>query len=307
MSEAATSYLYSGEQFDSRIGQQYLRARYYNAATGTFNRLDPFFGNQSDPQSFHKYLYTHGDPVNGIDPTGFFFTLAGLGFSSSVSGNARSQNAASQMAMQTRLSRAIRAFSRVYSKVNKAWDWVNAARDAFDLLQLDARDLFRLQTVVNSRLTLNGPLMRISLPASIKRKFRRVLGPFYKLAENNVAQEWIGVLGSVLVGKVLGFEATKVGVGYTGIDGILHKPNIGFAIIEAKGGSSRLSSGQMEDRWIGERLRRLARTNTERSFRQAVRQRQPMVAMVVSLNIMQNELKAQMKTYPNVGSWDRRL
>jgi RHS repeat-associated protein len=62
--------LYSGEQFDAKIGQQYLRARYYDPVTGRFNRLDPFFGNLSDPQSFHKYLYTHGDPVNEIDPSG---------------------------------------------------------------------------------------------------------------------------------------------------------------------------------------------------------------------------------------------
>jgi RHS repeat-associated protein len=64
--------LYSGEQFDSKIGQQYLRARYYDPATGRFNRLDPFFGDINDPQSLHKYLYTHADPINGIDPTGWF-------------------------------------------------------------------------------------------------------------------------------------------------------------------------------------------------------------------------------------------
>ncbi|MDR3196403.1 MAG: RHS repeat-associated core domain-containing protein [Planctomycetaceae bacterium] len=69
-SVALTEFLYSGEQFDSKIGQQYLRARYYDPATGRFNRLDPFFGNLNDPQSLHKYLYTHADPVNGIDPTG---------------------------------------------------------------------------------------------------------------------------------------------------------------------------------------------------------------------------------------------
>ncbi|QDU80100.1 hypothetical protein Pla110_18220 [Polystyrenella longa] len=69
---AITSLLYSGEQYDTRIQQQYLRARYYNALTGGFNRVDPFFGNLDDPQSLHKYLYTHGDPVNGIDPTGMF-------------------------------------------------------------------------------------------------------------------------------------------------------------------------------------------------------------------------------------------
>jgi RHS repeat-associated protein len=67
---ALTEFLYSGEQFDSKIGQQYLRARYYDPTTGRFNMLDPFFGNQFDPQSFHKYLYTHADPMNNIDPSG---------------------------------------------------------------------------------------------------------------------------------------------------------------------------------------------------------------------------------------------
>jgi RHS repeat-associated protein len=70
--EALTEFLYCGEQFDSKIGQQYLRARYYDPVTGRFNRLDPFFGNLNDPQSFHKYLYTHADPINEIDPSGLF-------------------------------------------------------------------------------------------------------------------------------------------------------------------------------------------------------------------------------------------
>jgi RHS repeat-associated protein len=69
---ALTTHLYSGEQTDQLTGLQYLRARYYNPATGTFNRLDPFAGNFSDPQSLHKYLYTHGDPVGSADPTGLW-------------------------------------------------------------------------------------------------------------------------------------------------------------------------------------------------------------------------------------------
>lgn len=68
--QALTALLYSGEAFDSRIGLQYLRARFYDPNVGRFNRLDPFSGNLRDPQSLHKYLYTHGDPVNGWDPTG---------------------------------------------------------------------------------------------------------------------------------------------------------------------------------------------------------------------------------------------
>ncbi|NLS92469.1 MAG: RHS repeat-associated core domain-containing protein [Planctomycetaceae bacterium] len=70
LANALTTLLYSGEMTDQLTGLQYLRARYYNPATGTFNRLDPFKGNFRDPQSLHKYLYTHADPVNGIDPSG---------------------------------------------------------------------------------------------------------------------------------------------------------------------------------------------------------------------------------------------
>ncbi|UDQ98312.1 RHS repeat-associated core domain-containing protein [Lentisphaerota bacterium WC36G] len=66
---AATDLLYSGEQFDSTLQQQYLRARYYDQNSGRFNRLDPFAGNNDDPQSLHKYTYCHSDPVNAIDPS----------------------------------------------------------------------------------------------------------------------------------------------------------------------------------------------------------------------------------------------
>ncbi|UDQ98306.1 RHS repeat-associated core domain-containing protein [Lentisphaerota bacterium WC36G] len=74
---AATDLLYSGEQYDNTLQQQYLRARYYDQNSGRFNRLDPYKGNNFDPQSLHKYAYCHSDPVNAIDPTGMF-TLAGM-------------------------------------------------------------------------------------------------------------------------------------------------------------------------------------------------------------------------------------
>jgi RHS repeat-associated protein len=69
---AATSMLYSGEQFDVDLQQQYLRARYYDQNNGRFTQLDPFAGNSYDPQSLHKYAYCHEDPVNGVDPSGEF-------------------------------------------------------------------------------------------------------------------------------------------------------------------------------------------------------------------------------------------
>ena len=61
---------YRGEQYDSDLGLYYLRARYYNPATGRFMSRDPEDGNTIDPSSLHKYLYGGGDPINRIDPSG---------------------------------------------------------------------------------------------------------------------------------------------------------------------------------------------------------------------------------------------
>ncbi|QDU42483.1 tRNA nuclease WapA precursor [Symmachiella dynata] len=75
---ALTALQYSGELHDVRIGWDYLRRRYYGPSVGGFNRLDDFAGNMHDPQSLHKYAYTHGDPINGIDPTGMANLVTGL-------------------------------------------------------------------------------------------------------------------------------------------------------------------------------------------------------------------------------------
>jgi RHS repeat-associated protein/fibro-slime domain-containing protein len=83
---ALTSLLYSGEQTDA-TGLQYLRARYYDLATGRFNRLDPFAGLAQDPLTLHKYSYVHGDPVMGIDPTGEFLgTAVAIGIGAIIGG-----------------------------------------------------------------------------------------------------------------------------------------------------------------------------------------------------------------------------
>ena len=72
---AGTSLLYAGEQFDTDAQQYYLRARYYDQNTGRFNRMDPFAGNNRDPQSLHKYLYAHCNPVMIVDPSGTRFRV----------------------------------------------------------------------------------------------------------------------------------------------------------------------------------------------------------------------------------------
>jgi RHS repeat-associated protein len=73
----SNAFLYCGELFDSDLGLYCLRARYLNTDTGRFWSMDIFEGDPEAPQSVHKYCYANCDPINGIDPSGFF-TLAEL-------------------------------------------------------------------------------------------------------------------------------------------------------------------------------------------------------------------------------------
>ena len=72
---ALTNILYSGEQYNVVSGLQYLRARWYNPQSGTFNSLDPFSGNAQNPQSYNKYAYAHNNPIGYVDPSGAFISL----------------------------------------------------------------------------------------------------------------------------------------------------------------------------------------------------------------------------------------
>ncbi|NLF33280.1 MAG: hypothetical protein GX591_20640, partial [Planctomycetes bacterium] len=73
-----TDLRFSGEWTDAdTTGLQYLRERYFDCAAGRFVSTDPWAGSMREPQSLHKYLYCHGDPVNHVDPSGFV-TLPGV-------------------------------------------------------------------------------------------------------------------------------------------------------------------------------------------------------------------------------------
>ena len=84
VSSQATSLLYAGEYLDTDSQNYYLRARWYDSLSGRFNRMDPFAGNNQDPQSLHKYLYAHCNPINGIDPSGRFLSFTDFNISSAI-------------------------------------------------------------------------------------------------------------------------------------------------------------------------------------------------------------------------------
>jgi RHS repeat-associated protein len=87
------NYRYTGEQYDSKLGNYYLRQRYYDPKIGRFNRKDIYEGNLNQPASLHKYIYTESNPVNRIDPSGMFSmteetaTLIGLDALEAASGS----------------------------------------------------------------------------------------------------------------------------------------------------------------------------------------------------------------------------
>lgn len=72
---AQNAFQFTGEQFDPELEQYYLRARYYDPATGRFISRDPFEGFLELPLSLNKYGYVEGNPINAIDPSGLISSI----------------------------------------------------------------------------------------------------------------------------------------------------------------------------------------------------------------------------------------
>jgi RHS repeat-associated protein len=271
---ALTSLLYSGEFFDAKLGQQYLRARWYDLATGRFNRLDPFMGSTWDPQSLHKYLYVHADPVNGLDPSGLF------GLSMSISGlGARMGMMASNLMTLGRywfiVDRLTTAIDIAQMMIQLAvTGTVNPLDVAFLLSDLlpGSKVLRKIKGFVpdfkpglkSGKQFLSGSS---ELLTSLTRRIDEFgdVGPYTnksgKLTEGsafwNRITERMGELGGGFVAKNLGLARdTRFVKKYHGFDDVLKKGDQ-FFIIEAKGAGSELASGQMSRSWIKDRIENL--------------------------------------------------
>jgi RHS repeat-associated protein len=69
---ASNKYQFAGEQFDSALGDYYLRQRFYDTSSGRFGRMDTYHGVLSSPVTLNKYVYGNANPINYTDPSGYF-------------------------------------------------------------------------------------------------------------------------------------------------------------------------------------------------------------------------------------------
>jgi RHS repeat-associated protein len=67
------NFRYTGREWDSETSLYYYRARYYDPATGRFLSEDEI----GHDEGMDLYLYVRNNPINLVDPTGFY-TLKGF-------------------------------------------------------------------------------------------------------------------------------------------------------------------------------------------------------------------------------------
>ena len=274
---------------DQQIAMQYLRARVYDPAIGRFNRLDPFFGNRNDPQSFHKYLYVQGDPINGIDPTGEFLAVISLGnlsFSVNVRmGSAKARITAGYLAFEKASTAIDIAQMMLQLAMTGTVNPVDVAFLVFDLLP-GSSVLKRIKAFVPSfgpglntgrKAMQNSSGLLTRLSRSIDEfginPYKNVNGAITKThAITRRITEKVGELGGGFVARSLGLakETRYVKKGVHGFDDVLKKGDQYF-ILEAKGGTSTLAPRQMSLNWIRNNINKLPKGSLKTDLQAALR------------------------------------
>ncbi|CAG0936462.1 tRNA(Glu)-specific nuclease WapA [Thermoflexales bacterium] len=136
------SFGYAGEQLDAASGLIFLRARYYDPATGRFLTRDPYPAQAAAPGTLHRYAYAANDPVNQVDPSGLYTRVyRKSGYSSGVvyrtSGSSDGVVYRASGSSDTRLYRSSRGsglrgsmYSRAYGQRDAMYDQAYGLMDS---------------------------------------------------------------------------------------------------------------------------------------------------------------------------------
>ncbi|GAA4443172.1 hypothetical protein GCM10023156_00020 [Novipirellula rosea] len=244
----ASTLSYSGEAWDSTLNRGYNRARWYDASSAQWNRLDPFSGNMQDPQSLHKYAYVHGDPVQGTDPTGLvtlISALASMTIGVSADNNHNTGVAASGtrgLHSAQKLARTFKNIGRIIEKVNDNVERAAAVVDLLDFSPSELKNTLSQLTGLQTSLNLL-PNTATSLPAinirGLKTRLKKVERKLGGILNNTQVQEALAEAMTAIVARGVGFE--DVGLKHwnwsKGIDQLHYNGTLnGWGVFEAKGG-----------------------------------------------------------------------
>uniref|UniRef100_UPI0040573D10 RHS repeat-associated core domain-containing protein n=1 Tax=Candidatus Electrothrix sp. TaxID=2170559 RepID=UPI0040573D10 len=67
-------YTLTGKEFDENTGLVWFGSRHYEPETGVWMGQDSYRGRLREPGSLHRFGYIHNNPLNYIDPYGYFLT-----------------------------------------------------------------------------------------------------------------------------------------------------------------------------------------------------------------------------------------
>lgn len=113
----------------------YMHARYYGMDQGKFINVDP--GRDFDPQepqSWNRYAYTRGNPINGTDPDGRFVVILGLGQAfRDLMGDPKPQPDTANIRQEVQMRRAILSASSKEKEQEASPPRVEVTKDSVSL------------------------------------------------------------------------------------------------------------------------------------------------------------------------------
>jgi len=286
----ATNLLYAGEQYDANAGSYYLRTRYYDTLTGRFNQMDSYAGDTVDPQSLHKYLYCHADPINSVDPSGLF--------------------SLSEVSVIQGINKVLRRIN--FGAVYKVYDFADTTITAINLYNqwrsAGRIDYFMLGVLAARILPLGKIMRKVKINASKLVGASDDLTMLFRKAgrRTNKVVQTIGEMGAELTARAKGFMPTGFTRAYHGFDDI-YRNGKRFVIVEAKGGTGRLAKGQMSKKWIGDRIEKMIGNPVNGALARELQQawaEGAVDAMVVTTKIAGDQVQDPefvLKTFADIG------